>query len=121
MTLKRLNDKGFSLIEVMAAVVVLAIAVAGLLKLASGGLRLARSVEDKTALVAAADGMLRTFWTDGVKSNELQSDTGDIECRAEVFPFRQKDERASRVVKIVVTARNKTTGMEYRLTSLKEE
>lgn len=121
MTSKRIDENGFSLIEVMAAVVVLAIAVAGLLQLSSGGLRLARHVEDRTALVAAADGMLRTFWTGGVKAKEILQETGDIECRAEVFPFRQKEERTSKLVEIAVTARNKTTGAEYRLTSLKEE
>lgn len=121
MVLKRIGDRGFSLIEVMAAVVVLAIAVAGLLKLSSGGLRLARHVEDKTDLVAEADGMLRAIRIDGVTKDELQYDSGDIECRAEVFPFRQNEERTSKVVKIIVTARHKTTGAEYRLITLKED
>lgn len=115
------GEDGFSLIEVVAAIAVLAFAITALLKLSSGGLRLARAVEDKTALVAAADGTLRAFLAEGARTEGLMRDDGNIECLAEVFPFRKEEGRAAKLMKVVVTARNKATGAEFTLTSLKRE
>lgn len=115
------GEAGFSLIEVMAAVVVLAIAVTVLLKLSSAGLRLAKAVEDKTVLVAAADRTMRAFWTEGMNTEGYAAKDGDIECRAVVLPFRQNNGGPARLSKIIVTARNVNTGAEYKLMSLKGE
>lgn len=114
------GEKGFSLLEVMAAVVVLAVAVAALLKLSSGGLRLARGVQDTTALVAAADEKLTAVMAGDALHDGFYSD-GDIECRTVSFPFRNEEDSSRKVMKIIVTARNTTTGTEFILTSLKGE
>lgn len=115
----RSGQEGFSLLEVMAAVAVLAVAVAALLKLSSGGLRLARGVEDTTALVGAADEGLTAAMTEGVQESSFSS--GNIECRTQTFPFRNKEGNGRKMTKIIVTAKNKATGAEFTLTTLKNE
>lgn len=115
------REEGFSLIEVVAALAVLAFAVTALLKLSSGGLRLARSVEDKTSVIVAADEALRAYLAGSGGAGLAASGSGDIECRTEVFPFGKKEGRESKMMKVVVTARNISTGAEFKLTSLKRE
>lgn len=116
----RSGESGFSLLEVMAAVAVLAVAVAALLKLSSGGLRLARGVQDTTALVAAADERLMAIMAGDAQTESFFSD-GSIECRSASFPFRNEEGSRQKVMKIIVTARNTTTGAEFTLTSLREQ
>lgn len=116
----RSGEEGFSLLEVMAAVAVLAIAVAALLKLSSGGLLLARGVQDRTALVAAAEESLAAAMAGGEQTRSILSE-GNIECRVESLPFRKKEGSREKVMKIIVTARSTATGAEFILTSLKEE
>ena len=116
----RSGESGFSLLEVMAAVAVLAVAVAALLKLSSGGLRLARGVQDTTALVAAADERLMAIMAGDAQTESFFSD-GSIECRSASFPFRNEEGSRQKVLKIIVTARNTETGAEFTLTSLIEQ
>lgn len=116
----RSGESGFSLLEVMAAVAVLAVAVAALLKLSSGGLRLARGVQDTTALVAAADERLMAIMAGDAQTESFFSD-GSIECRSASFPFRNEEGSRQKVMKIIVTARNTATGAEFTLTSLREQ
>ena len=116
----RSGESGFSLLEVMAAVAVLAVAVAALLKLSSGGLRLARGVQDTTALVAAADEHLVAIMAGDAQTESFFSD-GSIECRSASFPFRNEEGSRQKVMKIIVTARNTETGAEFTLTSLIEQ
>jgi len=116
----RSGESGFSLLEVMAAVAVLAVAVAALLKLSSGGLRLARGVQDTTALVAAADEHLVAIMAGDAQAESFFSD-GSIECRSASFPFRNEEGSRQKVLKIIVTARNTETGAEFTLTSLIEQ
>ena len=116
----RSGESGFSLLEVMAAVAVLAVAVAALLKLSSGGLRLARGVQDTTALVAAADERLMAIMAGDAQTENFFSD-GSIECRSASFPFRNEEGSRQKVMKIIVTARNTATGAEFTLTSLIEQ
>ena len=116
----RSGESGFSLLEVMAAVAVLAVAVAALLKLSSGGLRLARGVQDTTALVAAADERLMAIMAGDAQAESFFSD-GSIECRSASFPFRNEEGSRQKVLKIIVTARNTETGAEFTLTSLIEQ
>lgn len=118
--LKLSGQEGFSLLEVMAAVAVLAVAVAALLKLSSGGLRLARSVEDSTSLVAAAEESLLAATAGGVQVESFSSG-GNIECRIQSFPFRNKEGSSHKIMKIIVTAKNRSTGAEFTLTTLKNE
>lgn len=115
--INRAGQKGFSLLEVIAAMSVLAFAVTALLKLSSGGLSLSRAAEDKTALVFAADALMRSFWQG--QGSEPFMETNEVTCHGEVFPFRQ--ETQEKLVKIVVTATDKKTGASFTLTSLKEE
>lgn len=96
---------------------VLAFAVTALLKLSSGGSTLARAAEDKTALVCAADSLMRSFWAG--REGEPFVETGDIVCHGELFPFRQGP--SGKLVKIVVTATDKKSGARFTLTSLKHE
>lgn len=117
---KRSGEEGFSLLEVMAAVAVLAVAVAALLQLSSGGLRLARGVEDTTALVAAAGESLMAAMAGGAHAESFFS-SGNIECRTQSFPFRNKEGSSQKIMKIIVTAKNKATGAEFTLTTLKNE
>lgn len=114
----RSGEEGFSLIEVTAAVAVLAVAVAALLKLSSGGLRLARGVEDTTTLVAAADESLMAAIAGDAQEESFFRD-GNIECRTQTFPFRNKAGSGKRIMKIIVTAKNRATGAEFTLTTLK--
>jgi prepilin-type N-terminal cleavage/methylation domain-containing protein len=114
----RSGEEGFSLLEVMAAVAVLAVAVAALLKLSSGGLRLARGVEDKTTLVAAADESLMAAIAGDAQEESFFRD-GNVECRTQTFPFRNKAGSGRRIMKIIVTAKNRATGAEFTLTTLK--
>lgn len=116
----RSGESGFSLLEVMAAVAVLAVAVAALLKLSSGGLRLALGVQDTTALVAAADERLMAIMAGDAQTESFFSD-GSIECRSASFPFRNEEGGRQKVMKIIVTARNPATGAEFTLTSLREQ
>lgn len=116
----RSGESGFSLLEVMAAVAVLAVAVAAILKLSSGGLRLARGVEDTTALVAAADERLMAIMAGDAQAESFFSD-GSIECRSASFPFRNEEGSRQKVMKIIVTARDTATGAEFTLTSLREQ
>ena len=116
----RSGESGFSLLEVMAAVAVLAVAVAAPLKLSSGGLRLARGVQDTTALVAAADERLMAIMAGDAQTESFFSD-GSIECRSASFPFRNEEGSRQKVMKIIVTARNTETGAEFTLTSLIEQ
>ena len=116
----RSGESGFSLLEVMAAVAVLAVAVAALLKLSSGGLRLARGVQDTTALVAAADERLMAIMAGDAQTESFFSD-GSLECRSASFPFRNEEGSRQKVLKIIVTARNTETGAEFTLTSLIEQ
>lgn len=116
----RSGQEGFSLLEVMAAVAVLAVAVAALLKLSSGGLKLARGVEDSTALVATADKSLIEAMAEGAQAENFFRD-GNIECRTESVPFRNKEGSGKKMMKIIVTAKNKATGAEFTLTTLKKE
>lgn len=104
----------------MAAVAVLAVAVAALLKLSSGGLRLARSVEDTTSLVAAADEGLMAAITGGAQAESFFSN-GNVECRTQAFPFRNKEGGSRKTMKVIVTAKNTATGAEFTLTTLKNE
>lgn len=116
----RSGEEGFSLLEVMAAVAVLAFAVAALLKLSSGGLRLARGAQDSTTLVAAADeGLLAAITGDAQAEGFFYE--GTIECRTQAFPFRNKEGSSQKLMKIIVTAKNTTTGAEFTLTTLKHE
>ena len=104
----------------MAAVAVLAVAVAALLKLSSGGLRLARGVQDSTKLVAAAEESLVAATAGGAQAESLFSE-GNIECRTQSFPFRNKEGSSQKLMKIIVTAKNTATGAEFTLTTLKNE
>lgn len=116
----RSREAGFSLLEVMAAVAVLAVAVAALLQLSSGGLRLARGVQESTALVAAADESLMTVITGGAQAESFFRE-GNIECRTRSFPFRNKEGGSRKIMKVIVTAKNTATGAEFTLTTLKNE
>lgn len=111
------SESGFSLLEVMAAVAVLGFTVAALLKLASVGLLLARDVRETTVLVAAADGQLRAA-VSGAQLEESPCSKGGVECEVESIPYGNDEGRE--VMKITVTARDKTSGAAYTLTTLKE-
>jgi hypothetical protein len=67
--------------------------------------------------VVAADGQLRAAIAGGPPEEGLSSKDG-IECWVE--SVRYGDDEGSEVMKITVTARDKTSGAEYKLTTLKE-
>lgn len=104
----------------MAAVAVLAVTVAALLKLSSVGLRLARGAEDSTALMAAADEGLRTAVAGGLQEKRVFND-GNIEYMVETVPYRKEEGRQHQVMKITVTARNTATGAEFTLATLRAQ
>lgn len=110
------SQGGFSLLEVMAAVAVLGLLVTGLLELASSGLRLARSVDQRMALASAADEALSKALA-GEK--ELPS-AGNIECAVEESLFVKKDGPRPGMVSMKVTATDRSTGSSLVLTMLKE-
>ncbi len=111
------SESGFSLLEVMAAVAVLGFTVAALLKLASAGLALARDVRETTALVSAADGQLRAAVSGGQLEEGLSTKDG---IDSEVVSTAYGDDGGRVLMKITVTARDKTSGAAYTLTTLKE-
>lgn len=113
------SEAGFSLIEVVAAMAVLAFAAAALLRLASGGLSLARAANDRTELVAAASAALVSGPADGAWQRCGAS--GHLECRTEVLPFSRAAVGRGRLTKVVAAARSTATGAEFTLTTLREK
>jgi type II secretion system protein I len=82
-----LREHGFTLLEVMVAVAISAIAIVSVLELFSGSTRLARvSVRQTEALVVARAVLDRQLWQIEMKDGEQSGTEGDLRYRVLVEP-----------------------------------
>ncbi|OGP13215.1 MAG: hypothetical protein A2054_05285 [Deltaproteobacteria bacterium GWA2_55_10] len=113
-------ESGFTLIEVMASMVILGLAIGALLGLISGGLRLASDMKEKTDLVLAAKARLtQAMSSESVMEGAAAGRTREgIEWRLEIVPFGAQDGRP-RVFEVAVSAKDPVSGSEFFLTTLR--
>ncbi len=114
------NERGFTLIEVMASVAILGLAIGALLGLISGGLRLAAEMKEKTDIVVAAKERLsEAMSARGMEEGARAGRTRDgIEWRLEILPFKD-DDNGRRVYEVAVAARDPASGREFILRTLR--
>lgn len=114
------TESGFTLIEVMASIVILGLAIGALIGLISGGLRLASDMKEKTDIVLAAKERLsQAMSVESMKEGATAGRTREgIEWRLEIAPFGAQDGR-SRVFEVAVSAKDPDSGSEFFLRTLR--
>jgi len=114
------NEGGCTLIEVMASIVILGLAIGALLGLISGGLRLAADMKYRTDVVLAAKERLsEAMSADSMREGAQAGRSRDgIEWRLEIQPFGDWDDR-TRVFEVAVTAKDPASGVEFILRTLR--
>lgn len=117
-------EKGFTLLEVMAAVAILGIGIVMVIQLFSGGLGLAKSSDDYTRRVLLAkEKMNETLSSSKLAEGATSGVTEDgLAWYVKVSPYEMKNagETEAKVYKVIVSAEGQGTRKKtYTLTTLK--